>query len=292
MTNVSFENIHLPAATHYGLRHYQLRPDQCFSIDDHFHLMYELMWFRDISASVTIQERSYSLRANSLLFVPSLMVHRMKTEAKRQDFFLLQYEAGLYADLDLLPQQQPMLLPLITELEERDAERMNHLTGWLEQVEEGPQQLLLKQSLMRTLLLFVAQLQHQQRHLQSSEFSGHRAQSGMNKVFPLLQRLESDPKLQISLDDAASYCGMSRYHFSRTFKTLLGQNFKDYLLKRKISAAVGLLINTELTIAEIAYQCEFTDSAYFCAKFKQQMGQTPRQFRNGVLQANEFATSE
>nr|WP_224746003.1 AraC family transcriptional regulator [Neiella litorisoli] len=145
---------------------------------------------------------------------------------------------------------------------------------------------------MRTLLLFVAQLQHQHNEANATLSADPPTLSKHNKVLPLLQRLESDLKLQVSLDDAASYCGMSRSHFSRTFKALLGQNFKDYLLKRKISAAVGLLVNSELTIAEIAYQCEFTDSAYFCAKFKQQMGQTPRQFRHGVWQANEFSVAD
>ncbi|MBW8192108.1 AraC family transcriptional regulator [Neiella marina] len=288
MTPVSFENVHLPVATHYGFRHYQQDSEQRVEVAPHFHLMYELMWFRKVSGSIRINEQRYEIGANSLLFVPSLLVHDMRTDAARQEFFLLQYSADLYADLSLLPQQQPLLMPLVQTLTGTDAQHLDHLASWLGELDNGPEQLSLKQSVMRTLLLLVGQLQ--QAYASRHKHAAHQ-QHSCSKILPLIQRLESDSQIHLTLDQAADFSGMSRYHFSRSFKKLLGQNFKDYLLKRKLSAAVSLLVNSQLTIAEIAYRCEFTDSAYFCAKFKQQMGQTPRQFRSNILQANEFAAS-
>lgn len=285
--SVSFENIHLPATTHFGCRHYQLRADQQFKIEPHFHLMYELMWFREIAGGVTIGDQHVELTDNTLLFVPSLMVHELTTGPVRHDFFLLQYGAALYADLNLSPQQQPTATPLIQQLNQEDGSHLDHLLAWLVRLEQGAGQAVLKQSVMRTLVLLVRHIQ-QNVQVSSEQALPPQQQRSRSKILPLVQRLEVEPKLQMNLDDAAASCGMSRYHFSRTFKALLGQNFKDYLLKRKLSMAIGLLVNSQLTIAEIAYQCDFTDSAYFCAKFKQHMGQTPRQFRQATIAGQEF----
>ncbi|MCM2680491.1 helix-turn-helix transcriptional regulator [Echinimonas agarilytica] len=285
---VSFENIHLPSASSFGLRHYQLPPSLALKAQPHFHMMYECMWFREIEGEVEINDVIYSLSPGTLMFVPTLQAHSMRSSASDQDFFLFQYEARLYRELDLTPSHQPMMVPLVSKLDQDSAQHLNHLLKWSTELGEQALEWGMKASLLKALLLFIHQQQLKQQLEPFDGTSPAVSHKSMARILPLLQTIEQGDALRMSLDDAAEFCGMSRYHFSRTFKSLFGQNFKDYLLRRKISAAVSLLIHSEQSIADIAYQCEFTDTAYFCSKFRQQMGQTPGEFRRLLININEF----
>lgn len=55
--------------------------------------------------------------------------------------------------------------------------------------------------------------------------------------------------------------------------------YTDYLLNRKITHALYLLTRTDLNITKIAYACDFTDSAYFCYRFRHAVGVPPRTYR-------------
>lgn len=46
------------------------------------------------------------------------------------------------------------------------------------------------------------------------------------------------------------------------------------MLLRKLNIAINLLTNTDLKISDISQSAGFTDSAYFCLKFKEMMNDT------------------
>jgi transcriptional regulator GlxA family with amidase domain len=62
----------------------------------------------------------------------------------------------------------------------------------------------------------------------------------------------------------------------------LGQSPHDYLLTRRISAAKGLLIGTDLPLSEVAIRCGFNSQAYFSDCFRRKTGQTPGSFRKNA----------
>ncbi|MDU1458706.1 MAG: helix-turn-helix transcriptional regulator, partial [Klebsiella sp.] len=77
-------------------------------------------------------------------------------------------------------------------------------------------------------------------------------------------------------------CRWSKSWFSRTFKSAFGISFKKFMLLRKLNIAINLLTNTDLKISDISQSAGFTDSAYFCLKFKEMMNDTPQSFRHKV----------
>ena len=89
---------------------------------------------------------------------------------------------------------------------------------------------------------------------------------------------------------AASICNLSYYHFSRTFKKIMGQTFNQYLLNVRINQSEKFLISTDKSITEIAYMTGFSSASHFISKFKGKNGITPYKFRekskniqNGVV---------
>ena len=53
-----------------------------------------------------------------------------------------------------------------------------------------------------------------------------------------------------------------------------------YVSRIRVEAAKEMLLESPLSIAEIAARTGFQDGFYFSKKFKQLTGMTPRQYRN------------
>ncbi len=83
----------------------------------------------------------------------------------------------------------------------------------------------------------------------------------------------------ITLSDTAQYVNMSSTYFSKKFKEVTGFGFKEYLLNLRIKKACKLLLETKLSVTEIAYESGFNDSNYFGDVFKKNKGISPMQYR-------------
>jgi AraC-like DNA-binding protein len=84
----------------------------------------------------------------------------------------------------------------------------------------------------------------------------------------------------ITLDDAASIAGFSKFHFSRLFKQFTGMSFTNYLNKHRIMHAERLLIDPNLSITEAAMRSGFVSLATFNRLFKTYKKCTPTEFKN------------
>jgi AraC-like DNA-binding protein len=69
-------------------------------------------------------------------------------------------------------------------------------------------------------------------------------------------------------------------YLCRFFKSYTGKTVIEYLVERRIQAAVWKLRETDEKIISIALTCGFNDIAYFNRVFKRIMSTTPSQYRN------------
>jgi AraC-like DNA-binding protein len=97
----------------------------------------------------------------------------------------------------------------------------------------------------------------------------------LNKVFGLVEARYRD---QISLDQAAQLCNMSRTYFCRFFKNVTGTTFIDYLNNFRISRAKEMMLLGDLTATQIAYQVGFNNLGYFFRSFKKYANLRPKEF--------------
>lgn len=102
----------------------------------------------------------------------------------------------------------------------------------------------------------------------------------------LMDREWSQP---IDLDAVAGHAGYSRYHFVRLFRDVYGETPGQYLSRRRIERARDLLRSANLTVTEICMLVGFSSLGTFCARFKQQVGLTPTQFRRQAAEATGTA---
>lgn len=78
--------------------------------------------------------------------------------------------------------------------------------------------------------------------------------------------------------DIADHCGLSRFQFSRSFHTVFGITFREYLLRFRILAACERLREGTLMVTEIAYAVGFHDGSYFARMFRRYTGVLPSQY--------------
>lgn len=87
----------------------------------------------------------------------------------------------------------------------------------------------------------------------------------------------------ISLAALAAEAGFSPHHFGKAFKASLGVPPCQYVTRTRLTQAMGMLLNSDSTITEIAYEVGFPSHSHFCAMFKKQTGMTPSQYRKNRI---------
>ena len=83
----------------------------------------------------------------------------------------------------------------------------------------------------------------------------------------------------IGLNEVARLANMSEASFSRFFKSHTGITFIDSLTEIRLGHASRMLIDTSLSVAEIAYNCGFNNISNFNRIFKKKKKCTPKEFR-------------
>jgi AraC family transcriptional regulator len=84
----------------------------------------------------------------------------------------------------------------------------------------------------------------------------------------------------LSLADIATSVGVHHVHLSREFRKHNQCTVGELIRRRRVEHACHLLAHTEMTLAEIALVCGFSDQSHFSLMFKRQMGLTPSKFRD------------
>ncbi|MBQ8510815.1 MAG: helix-turn-helix transcriptional regulator [Clostridia bacterium] len=100
------------------------------------------------------------------------------------------------------------------------------------------------------------------------------------KITPALEFLERNYMQDISMDQIAEMCGLSRTRTSELFRLVTGRTPKDYLNSVRINTAEVLLVITDKSIIDIGYEPGFGDSSSFYRAFKAMNGISPSEYRN------------
>lgn len=97
------------------------------------------------------------------------------------------------------------------------------------------------------------------------------------RVLEIIGREMSNPDL--SVDTLAERAGMGRSQFYRKIKALTNYSPVELLRQLRVKKARELLIATDRSISEIAYEVGFTSPAYFTKCYRELQGETPSAVR-------------
>ncbi len=83
---------------------------------------------------------------------------------------------------------------------------------------------------------------------------------------------------KISLASISTHFYVSKSYIARIFKKHMNVTVVEYILFLKLDYSASLLINSSMTIAQIAEYLNFYDEFYFSKQFKKRFGMSPRTY--------------
>lgn len=268
-----------PATFLFDIVRLEDRPDipRAFA---HRHNYYHLLWMTEADGTHLLDFESYPVRAHSVFFVSPGQLHAWQSSVRprgyvvnfSQEFFAQMFPraediaqfpffhvAGDSPVLYLDEAEHDRLAPLLHEI---DAEMRGRAVG---RAEIARAYLLIL--LTRLRRLYPAHVDE----------VGSPASHALTKRFLLLledRYLDAGPVRAL-----ADTLHVTERQLGDAVKRTLGKTVTQLVHERTVLEARRLLCNTALAVAEIAFQLNFQDFAYFSRFFKKQTGLTPGEFR-------------
>jgi AraC family transcriptional activator of pobA len=85
-----------------------------------------------------------------------------------------------------------------------------------------------------------------------------------------------------SVPEYAQMLGITANHLHDVAREESGRSAGEVIRQRRMLDAKRLLLHSEASVSEIAYQLGFQDPSYFARAFKRDVGQSPVEFREGI----------
>jgi len=117
------------------------------------------------------------------------------------------------------------------------------------------------------------------RPLSSARFAPSLKRSDEKRIDAVCRYIHENVSESIAQTDAARCAHLSVSAFSRFFKKTMGRTFTAYVNGLRVGQACGRLIESDKSIAEIAFASGFENLSNFNRRFRQLKDVSPREFR-------------
>lgn len=141
-----------------------------------------------------------------------------------------------------------------------------------EELERGA---LIAEHLLTSLLIELDASPHESGGMPPPAITGRRA-----RILELAERITEDPASITSIASLAEAAACTPDHLSRLFREVLGRSPQEFVIQARIERARQLLLETSLSIGEIAFGLRYDSPFFFARQFKQRVGCTPSQYRH------------
>ncbi|MCD9025401.1 AraC family transcriptional regulator [Cohnella silvisoli] len=170
--------------------------------------------------------------------------------------------------IDETTEQQFRQLPFSLPISEEMSRLLNQMIAL--KFKESPENEMLLLSLgMASLYLYAAEAARQKR-------DGHENPA----VFMAKRLIQNKFDEELDLSSLAEASNVTNEHLIRLFRQHMGITPVQYLWQYRVRQGVDLLLNTGLTVTEIAYRSGFKTSYHFARMVKKWTGRTPSDIRN------------
>ena len=95
----------------------------------------------------------------------------------------------------------------------------------------------------------------------------------------VLAHIELHLSGRLSNYELSQLAGLSIFYFGRAFRNSFGESPHSYVIRRRIELAQRLMVNSNLSLSQIAADCGMADQAHFCKLFRRFVGVTPNAWR-------------
>ncbi len=98
----------------------------------------------------------------------------------------------------------------------------------------------------------------------------------------IIEKLNEEFAENLSTEELAVEANVHPVHLASVFRRFYHETIGEYVQKLRVAQASKLLLDKEISLAEIAYSTGFSDQSHFTRIFKRHIGITPGAFRNSL----------
>lgn len=244
----------------------------------HYHNNFEIIFVTKGTSTFLIEGKKVKAKKNRLVLISNLENHSMTIDETPYERYVINLNNLL--KINLLPseiytktlQNRPKDFPYIFEFEDEEAEIAIQILSLLLKEKNADEFSEHYESLLINQLLIII-------YRSNPDFFKNTKTDFENTVYKIQDYINENYKEDINLDLMENKFYISKYEISRNFKKITGYNFKTYLILVRLSRAKALLVNSNLTIAEISNNIGYNSESLFVRMFKKYENTTPTRYR-------------
>ena len=99
------------------------------------------------------------------------------------------------------------------------------------------------------------------------------------QVRKVLDHIDRHITSRVLVADLCALVSRSEAHFSRSFRGTFGYSPHAFVVRRRVELAAKYMLQTEMSLSDIALGCGFVDQAHLCKHFRVVTGETPAAWR-------------
>ena len=237
----------------------------------HQHRSYELYYLVKGTREYFIEDRFLAVKEGDLVIIPKEIFHRTDGDGGLR--YLVHFSEAFLEKYFTKECLRPIInsLPFVFR---GDLQQCNQLLHWLTclevafEKERDNQEAIFAGYLYQ--LLFAA-ANEENTYIPSDHVD--------ERITHIVQYINENFNTISDIDEIAQRFYISKYHLCRLFKKKLGIPLVAYLNTVKIHHACSMIREGDDKLTEVAMQCGFNSSSYFCKVFKKELGVSPAEYR-------------
>lgn len=261
-----------------------IRNHEIFPIAEHQHSFFEMVYVKTGTGQFYAKESGYkvqdiSYHENSLFLIPPETTHCFTIETHSEYIFIRfvihyveDYIGKYIAEVFRSPSQQAEIL-----LNRQDKNMVSSLFDFIKSEEDCKQEgsNYLQQQWLNSILVIVARnIAH---NAGVKDFTTKETNTSMYMLQYIQQHIHQ-PEL-LSTEILGKTFNLSPSYIGCYFKRNFQETLQQYISRNRLKMVENLLLNSKMTVKEIAYKMGYTDSCHLVKSFQKAYGMPPLKYR-------------
>ncbi len=223
----------------------------------HLHSEIEIVYVKEGSSILTVDNDQYTLKSNSLSIVSTNQVHTYTDNLEGVSGYMLHIPVKEITNA-------PPQIPVISDLSQDDIKAFNEVQNLIENEYLEEAESLLKQCITEIF---------------NKISTKQNTSSVLTTTQMILKYCFENYKEALTLDQLSSELNINKFYISHIFNSKLGIGFTDYISRLRVEDAKKLLCTTNISITNIAYDVGFSTIRSFNRRFREFCEIAPKDFK-------------
>lgn len=260
-------------------RNYNLA-NSCFpGMTIHWHSDLEFIYVYEGETSYQLNGRRVLMKAGEGIFVNSNQLHLIVSENSDCRLYCIIFHPTILCSSKYI--EEKFVAPIITD-ESIPYLMLSETVDWQNEILQYQRKLYElsvsenRETEMMQMLFALWTVLY--KNLDLSE-NRERYDGSLNIVRRMLRLVHDNYKQKITLNDLCRAGGVGKTCCSELFRKYVSCSAIEYVINYRITKSIELLLNTDMSVTEIALESGFSGGSFYAETFRKKLGISPQEFR-------------